>query len=147
MRKAAVLLATCFGAGYAPIAPGTVGAAVGLIPTLLLAPWPLAYCFGAALLLLTGVAASSAAETALGQKDSPRIVIDEAASIMVGFAGVAITWKILLCGFVLNRFLDIIKPFPARRLQELSGGWGVMLDDLVAGLYVNFILRVLALLV
>lgn len=143
MKKAAILFATCFGAGYAPLAPGTAGAAAGLLPVLILARWPWIYGIVAVFLFLAGVWASSIAEESFGQHDSPRIVIDEAVSAMVTFAGLSLTPMTLFLGFVLNRFLDIVKPFPAGSVQRVGGGWGIMLDDLVAGIYSNIILRII----
>jgi phosphatidylglycerophosphatase A len=142
VKKLAVIIATCFGAGYAPLAPGTAGAAVGLIPTLLLAPWPVIYFLAAAVLFFTGVAASGVAEAEFRENDSPRIVIDEAASIMLTFAGIPLIGWTIIAGFFFNRFLDIVKPYPAGRVQRIAGGWGIMLDDLVAGIYSNLILRI-----
>ena len=142
MRKAAVIFATCFGAGYAPLAPGTAGAAVGLIPVFLLARWPFLYCAATAVLFFAGVASSSVAEEEFGEKDSPRIVIDEAVSMLITFAGMPLTGFAVAGGFVLNRLLDIFKPFPAGRLQKLGGGWGVMLDDLASAIYSNIFLRI-----
>ena len=143
MRRIAVIIATCFGAGYSPLAPGTVGAAVGLLPVLILAGWPWIYGLVAALLFFVGVWASGVAEEAFGQHDSPRIVVDEAASIMGTFMGLALTPMTLLIGFVLNRLLDIVKPFPAYGAQSAKAGWGIMLDDLVAGIYGNLLLRLI----
>ena len=143
MRRIAVIIARCFGAGYSPLAPGTVGAAVGLLPVLILAGWPWIYGLVAALLFFVGVWASGVAEEAFGQHDSPRIVVDEAASIMVTFMGLALTPMTLLIGFVLNRLLDIVKPFPAYGAQSAKAGWGIMLDDLVAGIYGNLLLRLI----
>ena len=142
--RAALLVATCLGAGYAPLAPGTAGAAVGLIPALLLNGWtPAAYGAVVCGLFLLGVAASRAAEASFGESDSPRIVIDEAVSMMITLAGISLGAFTVIGGFVLNRFFDIVKPFPARRLERMGGGWGVMLDDVVAGVYGNIVLRVL----
>lgn len=142
MKKLAMVIATCCGAGYAPFAPGTAGAIVGMIPALALSPWPLAYAAAAAALLVAGVAAGSAAESALGRKDPPCVVIDEAASVMLTFAAIPLTAWTIPAGFVLNRALDIVKPFPADRLQALRGGWGIMMDDVVAGIYANLALRI-----
>ncbi len=143
LRKIAVIIATCCGAGYAPVAPGTAGAAAGLLPVLILAHWPWIYCGIAVLLFFVGVWASGIAEAAFGQHDSPRIVIDEAASIMVTFAGLPLTPLALLLGFIFNRLMDIVKPFPAAGIQKARGGWGIMLDDLIAGIYSNLIMRLI----
>ena len=141
MKRLAILVATCCGAGYAPFAPGTAGAAVGLIPVLLLSGRPLGYAAATVILFFAGVAAGTAAEKAFGEKDPPRVVIDEAASVMITFAFLPLTAWALLAGFTLNRVMDIVKPFPADRLQGLRGGWGIMMDDLVAGIYANLALR------
>ncbi|MDD5556829.1 MAG: phosphatidylglycerophosphatase A [bacterium] len=142
MRRLAVAVATCLGAGYAPVAPGTAGAAVGLLVAIACSPWPLLYGLVAAALFFGGAAAGTAAEASFGRKDSPRIVIDEAASMLVTFAGLPLGPAVLAAGFALNRIFDIVKPPPARALQELRGGWGIMLDDLVAGIYSNIVLRI-----
>ncbi len=143
MKKLSFLLATCCGAGLAPLAPGTAGAAVGLIPVLILCRWPIPYTIAALVLFFMGVRASTVMEGSLGEKDSPRIVIDEAVSIMITFAYLPLTGAVILVGFILNRFLDIVKPFPAGRVQTLKGGWGVMMDDFVSGVYSNLILRLI----
>jgi phosphatidylglycerophosphatase A len=143
MRKIAIIIATCFGAGYSPLAPGTVGAAVGLLPVLILVGWPWLYGLGTVLLFFVGVWASGMAEEAFDRHDSPRIVVDEAASIMVTFMGLALTPMTLFIGFILNRLLDIVKPFPAYGAQRARAGWGIMLDDLVAGIYSNILLRII----
>ena len=142
MRNLYLRLATCGGAGFAPLAPGTVGAAVGLIPVLILNEWPLIYLVIACVLFFLGVKASSLAEEKFGERDSSKIVIDEAVSIMITFIGHSITLPTICIGFIANRVLDIVKPFPAGRAERLSGGWGVMMDDLVAGVYSNLILWV-----
>ncbi|MEI6634435.1 MAG: phosphatidylglycerophosphatase A [Chlamydiota bacterium] len=90
---------------------------------------------------MAGVAAGTAAEKAFGEKGPPRVVIDETASVMITFAFLPLTAWALLAGFILNRVMDIVKPFPADRLQGLRGGWGIMMDDLVAGIYANLALR------
>ena len=136
-------MATGFGAGYAPAAPGTAGSLVGLILVFLLQnrSWVL---YAAVLLAVfaLGVYTSGRFERATGEKDSQRIVIDEIAGMLV--VGVLLPSGAAygIGGFVLFRALDILKPFPARWFERNApGGWGVMLDDLVAGLYANLILQ------
>lgn len=143
MHRLAMAVATCCGVGRCPVAPGTAGAAVGLLPAVLLAPWPILYAAATVALFFAGVAAGTAAEKALGEKDPPRVVIDEAASVMITFAFVPLTAGVLLAGFILNRALDILKPFPAGRSQALPGGWGIMVDDLFAGIYANAALQLM----
>ena len=85
------------------------------------------------------------AEEILGGKDSGTIVIDEVVGFLVTMACLPVTWKHLLLGFVLFRIFDVAKPFPIRILERhVPGGWGVVVDDVVAGIYAQAALRVLA---
>jgi phosphatidylglycerophosphatase A len=142
-----MLLATGFGAGYGPIAPGTWGSLPGLAFAWglerLAGHW--AVLAGAAFFAAAGVWAAGRAEALLGEKDPGRVVVDEIAGQMVGLLFLRPTARLLLLAFVLFRILDVVKPWPARRLEELPGGSGIMADDLMAGLYANLILHGLAL--
>jgi phosphatidylglycerophosphatase A len=139
---AAVWIATCAGLGYLPV-PGTFGAAVGLAivvaATRLSMPRtspPLLIALAAAAIFGVGVWAAGSAERFFGRTDPGQIVIDEVVGQMVTFvARPEAPWKWLLAGFVLFRIFDVVKPFPARRAEHLSGGWGVMTDDVIAGVY------------
>ena len=91
---------------------------------------------GAAFIFALGVGAASGAETYFGRKDPGHVVIDEVVGQMVTLAACPRGgWKGLLAAYLLFRFFDVIKPFPARRLEHLRGGWGIMLDDVAAGLW------------
>jgi phosphatidylglycerophosphatase A len=133
--RLAVAVATGLGAGYAPVAPGTAGSALGAA-VLRLVPFSraglLAYF---AAVTLAGLWASHRAERLLGGKDPGRIVIDEVAGMTLTVLFLPLTARVVGAGFVLFRILDIVKPFPARGSQRLSGGPGVMVDDLIAGAY------------
>lgn len=141
--RVAVWIATCAGAGYCPIAPGTAGSAVGLALVAALgripwrAPWTAAtLLLVAACLFGVGVRAAGEAEKFFGRVDPGQVVIDEVVGQIVTFLGHPhASWKLLIAGFVLFRIFDIIKPFPARRAEHARGGWGIMLDDVVAGVY------------
>jgi phosphatidylglycerophosphatase A len=141
--RAALLIATAFGAGYSPVAPGTAGSAVALV-ILWLVPFSAAgvIVFFVAVTLL-GTWAAHVAEAAVGTKDPGVIVIDEVAGMTLSVLVLPLTAPVLLAGFVLFRLFDVVKPFPAGRLQSLTGGLGVMIDDLVAGLYALIVLVVL----
>jgi phosphatidylglycerophosphatase A len=145
MDKAAVLLATGFYAGRAPHAPGTVGTLVALPFCFALAK--LDTLWAGAVLVLFVVAAirvAGRAEVLLGRKDAPGIVIDEMAGMMIGLAGLPFTLETAVVGFAAFRIFDILKPFPARRIDtRMSGGLGIVLDDVVAGVYTNLLVRVL----
>jgi phosphatidylglycerophosphatase A len=141
------LLATGLYAGYAPIAPGTAGSAVGLaaywvfgLDRLIPASVAITCCF------FLGVAASAAMERELGE-DPPVVVIDEVVGQWISLLLLPKSLLIAATSFVLFRLFDIIKPPPARNVEVLSNGWGIMLDDLLAAVYANISLRVLLLLV
>jgi phosphatidylglycerophosphatase A len=142
-RRAALVIATAFGAGYSPIASGTAGSAVALV-ILWLVPFSqtgLIVFFLAVTFI--GTWAAEVVEAAVGDKDPGVIVIDEVAGMTLSVLLLPLTWQVLLVGFVLFRIFDVVKPFPAGRLQSLRGGVGVMIDDLFAGLYALIILLVL----
>ena len=147
----AVFIATGFGAGLIPLAPGTFGSLVGLgiayglIVNLRFETVALQNALLLASLLLTwiGIWAGTRAETIFEQKDASQIVIDEVAGQVIAFVLIApylaglggnLKWA-LIGGFALFRAFDIFKPFPINRLQALTGGVGVMLDDVIAGVY------------
>ena len=135
------LVATLFFAGYSPFAPGTAGTAVAFFIYCLLPPLGLsAWIVSLAALFLVGVYAASAGESAWGS-DPPYVVIDEAVGFWATVFLLPPSVGLGIAGFFLFRALDIVKPPPARQSEALPGGWGVVMDDLVAGIYGNLILR------
>ena len=143
------LIATFCYLGYVPIAPGTAGAFGGVILYLLL--WSIgtgitAYSLVIVILFLIGLIVASYEEKRLKKKDASQIVIDEAVSILVTMYLIPFSWAVLAIGFVLNRVLDIVKPFPANKCEKMSGGFGVMTDDLVSAIYSNILLKIIILL-
>ena len=143
-EKLIKLLATGFGAGLAPVAPGTAGTLVGVLICLISSPlhWLLRLLI---VIFLLGLAIYIAerAEQVYRKKDDQRIVIDEIAGFQVTMLAVAITGLHLLVGFVLFRIFDIWKPFPIRDLQKISGGLGIVLDDVAAGIYAGAVILLL----
>jgi phosphatidylglycerophosphatase A len=135
LDRVAVLIATVLGAGYSPVAPGTAGSAVTVL-LLWLVPFSRAglVVFFVAVVVI-GTWAAHVAERRLGGKDPGAIVIDEVAGMTLSVIAFPLTPGVLLAGFVLFRVFDVVKPSPARESQRLGGGIGVMLDDLIAGLY------------
>ena len=139
----AVWVATVCGAGYFPIAPGTVGSAVSVALVAALDALSFSNAWRATLLVLAvlvifflGVWAAGQSEKFFDRTDPRYVVIDEVAGQMVAFLLVPhASWKLLLCGFFLFRIFDITKPFPAGRAERLPGGWGIMVDDVIAGGY------------
>jgi phosphatidylglycerophosphatase A len=143
VTRLAVFIATVGYCGYFPVAPGTVGSAAGLLFYLLVwwAQWPL---FEAALILALfaiGVWAGTTAERYFGGIDPGPIVLDEVVGMLITLAFIPVGLRGALIGFVLFRLFDVLKPFPAGRLERLHGGLGVMADDAMAAIYANITLR------
>ena len=136
-------VATAFGSGYSPFAPGTAGSAVGVLlfwPLAALAwPWQMAASAG---LFVIGVAASSRLARLVGEEDPGVVVVDEVVGQWLTLAALPFTPAVALAGFVLFRVMDVVKPWPARSLERLHGGWGIMADDVMAGVYAHLALRV-----
>jgi len=137
-------LATGFGSGLLPFAPGTFGTLVGIPVCLLCLPltW-LMRLLVVLVLLAVSIYISGRAEKIYKKKDDQRIVIDEIVGFQVAMLPAAITIVHLGLAFVLFRFFDILKPFPVRRLEKLPGGWGVVMDDVGAGIYAGVIMIIL----
>lgn len=149
IHRLAVAFASAGYTGYFPIAPGTVGSAVGV------AGWWVLRSNGAPLvvdiavvatLLVAGALAATAVERRLGTTDPGLVVIDEVMGMLVTLVAAPFTWQVAVAGFFLFRVFDIVKPPPARQLERAHGGWGIMLDDLAAGVYAWVVLRLVLLL-
>lgn len=138
MTRLVTILATWFGTGLSPFAPGTVGT-IGAIPLfLLLAPLPLPHYLAATLAVtLLGCWVAGRAQVIYNAQDPGRIVIDEVAGYLVTMAASGSpTILTVTAGFLLFRIFDILKPFPARMVdRRMKNGCGVVLDDIVAGIY------------
>ena len=131
------------GVGVAPVAPGTAGSLLGLLVYVLLPEWPPMVWVGITLIFFfIGVWAATESESLWGH-DAGRIVIDEIVGMWVALLFLPRTVRIALLGFFIFRFFDIVKPFPADRSQRLKAGWGVMVDDVIAGIYTNVVLQLL----
>lgn len=145
MTRLAVFVATVGYAGYFPIAPGTVGSAAGLIAYLLVwwARNPVVEVALIVVLFGAGVWAGTTAERYFGGIDPGPVVIDEVVGMLVTLAFIPVGVSGAIAGFVLFRIFDVIKPFPAGRLERLHGGFGVMADDAMAAIYANISLRLL----
>ncbi|HAM55604.1 MAG TPA: phosphatidylglycerophosphatase A [Candidatus Rokubacteria bacterium] len=133
--RSAFLIATVAGAGYAPVASGTVGSAVTLVALWLIPFTSRGLLFTLVIVIAVGIWAGGRVERILGRKDPGVIVIDEVAGMMLSVLFLPRTLPVLITAFLLFRLFDIWKPFPARESQDLSGGLGVMVDDLIAGGY------------
>jgi phosphatidylglycerophosphatase A len=142
LRRVGVFIATCTPVGYVPVAPGTFGSAVGLavfaavryqgsttveLATILL-------------LLMIGFWSATEAEHHFGGVDPGPVVIDEVVGMLITLAFVPVGVTGAIVGFVVFRILDVVKPWPARGLERLPGGFGIVLDDVMAGVYGNIVM-------
>ena len=144
-NRVAVLVATWFGCGYSPAAPGTAGSAAALAIAILLAQfagWKGWYFAVLALLILApSIWAAGVTAQVAGKKDPGMVVVDEVIGQWCTLAGaLALNWKSYLFAFVLFRLFDIFKPPPVRQLEALPGGVGIIADDVMAGVYAALVL-------
>ncbi len=141
MNRVAKFVASGCLSGYCPLAPGTAGSALIALLYWLLPTTNQWFWFSIAFVLFfVGVFVSTHAEQCWGE-DAGRIVIDEVVGFLAAVLFLPKISLVVILAFFIFRFLDIVKPFPAYRLQRLPGGWGVMVDDLVVGIYTNLLLR------
>ena len=143
MRDPILLLATGLGTGLVPRAPGTAGSLAGVAVYLALAGLTIpVYALLVLILFVAGIWICQQAAGKLGVHDAPSIVFDEIVGILITFAGTPLEWPWILLGFVLFRFFDILKPWPISWLDKnVPGGFGIMLDDLVAGVFALALLQ------
>jgi phosphatidylglycerophosphatase A len=142
LRRLGVFIATCAHVGYAPVAPGTWGSAVGLLVYYVVrrqgsVPIELGVI---AVILVIGLWSATEAEHHFGGIDPGPVVIDEVIGMLITLALHPVNVAGAVAGFFIFRVLDVIKPWPARRLELLPGGFGVVLDDVMAGVYGNLLI-------
>jgi len=145
MKRFIILFATGLGAGYPPIAPGTLGTLIAIPIYYFLSeiPSPL-YEITLIGFFFLSVWISENAEVFFEKKDDQRIVIDEIVGFLITMLWVPKTLPFIIMGFFLFRFFDILKPFPIRRMEKkLKGGFGVVLDDVMAGVYASVVLHLI----
>lgn len=159
MKKLALAFANGFGLGLAPFASGTFGALVGIPFAIAITAIPSVWFQAAAALALAllAIPVCEAGEIRYGEKDPGRVVADEWMLLPICFVGQVPVWDLLVAGdyaraagfvalaFAASRFFDILKPFPAYRLQALHGGFGIVFDDFFADLYAWVAIRLLSL--
>jgi phosphatidylglycerophosphatase A len=134
--------ATVLGVGYLPTAPGSWATAVGVALAYGLGNNLPAYTIVLLVLLILGIMTTGIIEKQLNQKDPGFLVIDEVVGVMIALWGLPLTWSVMICGFFLFRAFDMFKIYPINKLEAQPGGWGIMLDDCMAGVYTNIILRI-----
>jgi len=135
-------VATVLGVGYMPVAPGSWATVVGVMIAYFLGNNLPVFSILLVVLLALGIMTSGILEKQMKQKDPGIIVIDEVVGVMIALWGLPLIWSVMICGFFLFRAFDMFKIYPINRLEAQPGGWGIMLDDCMAGVYTNIVLRI-----
>lgn len=143
-KKITEIIASCFYIGYIPGAPGTYGS---LFALLLISQFNfLTKNISVVIFIIIGLIFSTLMEKQTGKKDDQRIVIDEFVGMLITFYFVKPNFAYLIIGFILFRLYDIYKPYPIKKIQNLPSGWGIMLDDMLAGVYARIVLHIFVIL-
>jgi phosphatidylglycerophosphatase A len=142
MKSIALALATALGTGYAPVAPGTFGSAVGLLLWWLLPASAAVQLTVIFVVFLLGAWSGSIAERHFNSTDPGPVVLDEVLGMLITLFLNPVGWAGALVGFLLFRLADIVKPYPANKLEALHGGVGIMADDAMAAVYTNLAVRI-----
>ena len=145
MKKIHEMIATVFGLGSVPFASGTAGSLAGLLLCMLLHKYVILYVLVFAALFIAGVISSERVEKDYGFKDPSEVIIDEFACVFMVYLFIPLTPFYVITGFILYRVIDILKIPPMKAIERIKGGWGIMLDDLMAGIYANLVLQVIKL--
>ncbi len=144
---AARIIATGLFTGYFPIAPGTAGSALSLAIFFISGIGNTYYFIPLIILIFfIGVITSSVLEKSFGN-DPSVVVIDEFVGMWISLLFLPSNLIIMISAFVLFRIFDIVKPFPCRKAEKLKLGWGIMLDDVIAGIYANLVLQIAVLII
>jgi phosphatidylglycerophosphatase A len=140
-----LFVATCGYLGYVPVAPGTFGSAAGLLVFAAIR-WSGSTALELAVIVLVlavGVWSASVAEKHFGGVDPAPVILDEVAGMLITLALIPVNVPGAIVGFLVFRFFDVVKPWPANRLEALHGGLGIMADDAMAAVYGNITMRLL----
>ena len=140
LKKIAYTIATGFGSGYFPLIPGTAGSFIALMIFVLIPLDNVSWLIICLIVFFTGVWAAQIVEREHG-KDPGLVVIDEFVGQWISLLFLPRIFLVFLAAFIIFRILDILKPFPANDSQKLAHGWGIMIDDVIAGIYTNAIIQ------
>jgi phosphatidylglycerophosphatase A len=143
MNRIIKIIATMGGLGYSRVAPGTTGCLGAAAIYLLVRENFAAYAVVTAVLFVAGFLVSGRAEETFGQKDAKAIVIDDGCGLLLALFLIPCSLANLIVAFLIFRTMDIIKPFPIKRIEGLTGSLGIMGDDILAGIYTNILFRFL----
>ncbi|MGE0269143.1 MAG: phosphatidylglycerophosphatase A [Candidatus Omnitrophota bacterium] len=136
------LISTFFYIGNVPLAPGTLASLAGALLCIILSKSILFYLVVLAGVTVIGLLVSGPMEDILGRKDPSCVVIDEISGIMLSFFLLPLKWPVLITAFFLFRALDMFKLYPVNEFEKFEGGLGIMMDDIVAGIYTNIIMHI-----
>jgi phosphatidylglycerophosphatase A len=143
MKSIHYIIATGLGVGYSPIAPGTAGSLLALlIAVFLLNGNSAALAIITVLLFFIGTYSASFVKQSAQKHDPQMVVVDEMVGMWISLLFVPLTWWGYLLAFGLFRFFDIVKPFPVDSFQKLPNGWGIMMDDVGAGVYALLVMQI-----
>jgi len=135
------MLSTWFYVGNLPVAPGTAASAVGVVIAIICSSSMALYIFITLIVTILGFMVSGKMEAILDQKDPGCIVIDEVAGVMIAFFLLPLTPVVIITAFFLFRAFDMFKIYPVNKFEQLEGSTGVMMDDVIAGLYTNIVMQ------
>lgn len=141
MQKGIEAVATSGYLGLLPFAPGTWGSAAGVLLFLLIPRSPLAYAVTLVIFIALAVWSAHQYQSQSSSKDPREVVVDETVGMLMTYLWLPANLFTVLTGFALFRFFDIVKPLFIRKIEKLPGGWGIVLDDILAGVYANVLLR------
>lgn len=136
------ILSTFFGIGYSPIVPGTLASLAGFFIYLIFIRGVFALHLAFIIVFtLLGFCVCTKAENIFGKKDARQIVIDDLTGMLVGVLFLPFDIRVCVLGFFIFRIMDGLKPYPIYKIEKLHGSYGIMMDDLIAGLYTNITLQ------
>lgn len=143
-KNLVLFFATGCYSGFSPGAPGTAGSAIGVALFWFLSPLSFSlYVLTVIAFVFLSIWCAARASVIFQKKDPPQVVMDEIAGYLVTMAAVPLSWGYVIAGFILFRIMDILKPYPIRWIdQNVAGGYGIVLDDVLAGVYANIILQI-----
>jgi len=141
MQKIIKCLSTFFYLGYLPKAPGTFASIAAVLIYLCVFPVKWLFYLTTFIIIFVGFMVCGRAERVFSEHDPRIVVIDEVSGMLISFIFVPFSWLTLLLGFSLFRIFDIAKPFPINAAQKLKSSAGIMLDDIIAGIFTNICLQ------
>lgn len=140
--KLVKMLSTWFYTGFFPLAPGSMASIVATLMAVILAPYPVIYVAVFLVVTFIGFIVSGMMEDVVGQKDPGCVVIDEVSGVLISFFMLPLSWPVIIITFFLFRAFDMFKIYPVNKFEKYEGGVGIMLDDVVAGIYTNIVMHI-----